>query len=79
MKWGKRKLPTSRGHFAPQPMPGWHLNVPATHLDKPLVVTFRNTILKWQHLYSDDDMSKNPKITAVLTALPFGGTILVVG
>ena len=24
------------GTFAPQPMPGWHLKVPATHLDKPL-------------------------------------------
>ena len=22
--------------FSPQPMPGWHLKVPARHLDKPL-------------------------------------------
>ena len=25
------------GTFAPQPMTGWHLKVPATHLDKPMI------------------------------------------
>ena len=27
------------------------------------------------HLYSDDDKTKNPRIAAVQTAFPFGGTI----
>ena len=35
------------GTFAPKPMPGWHLKVQATHLDKPLSVTHEIPILKF--------------------------------
>ena len=33
------KLNHSASTLAPQPMPGWHLKVPARHLDKPLVLS----------------------------------------
>ena len=36
------KLNHTPGIFAPLPMPAWHLKVPATHLDKPLITAYFN-------------------------------------
>ena len=42
------------GTFAPQPMLGWHLKVPATHLDKPLTGSQR-----WKYCFVNKSIFLN--------------------